>query len=807
MPEPSPSCTCFHCGEALPGQPASADIEGARRLFCCEGCATAAQWISQAHLGDYYRLRTQAGERVEVQQADYALWDRDDIIAGHVRRHEDGSAEITLLTDGMRCAACAWLIDKALHREAGVQEVTANAVTGRVRIRWQPHAAKLSALLARMAGLGYKPYLATGHAREEARRRERNRWILRMGIAGLGAMQAMMFAEALYLDTAREMSEATRDFFRWITMLVSAPVVFYSGWPFLAGMWREWRLRRLGMDTLIAGSTLLAWGASVYQTATGGLHVWFDAAVMFVFLLLAARMIEQGARKAASAQVDALARARPVLATRERGDAAGAGEQVPVGSLQAGDVLRVAPGEAVPADGWLLDATGAFDESLLTGEATPVAKRQGSEVYAGSLCVEAPARIRVERLGEATRLSELVRLVESAQSARPRLAEIAEGLAHHFVTVLLVSAVAVYAFWRWYDPAQAFEVTLAVLVVSCPCALSLAIPSALAAAHGALSKIGVLSVGRDALDRLARVDTVVFDKTGTLTDGQPEIAHITLPPGSMLADSGQALAIAAALERDSRHPLARAFQSHAEPAGQVATQVRQIPGQGIEGDIAGQHWRLGRAAFAASGEEDAQGLWLGQGDTAQAVFHLRERLRRDAAAAVRALQAQGMDTLLCSGDGAAAVASLAAEVGIAEHAARQHPEDKLARVRALQAQGRCVAMVGDGINDAPVLAGADVSLALSEGAALAQRAADFVITADSLMRVPEAMAIARRTRAIIRQNLAWATLYNVIALPLAASGQVTPWMAALGMALSSLLVTLNALRLTRLSPSWKSSSP
>ncbi|PJK13991.1 ATPase P [Lysobacteraceae bacterium NML07-0707] len=786
---------CFHCSEPLPGDAPSAEVDGERRRFCCEGCRAAAEWIGAAQLEDYYRLRSDAPERIGNAQVDCRIWDRADVVAGHVRQGEDGSHEITVLTDGMRCAACAWLIDKALRREPGVAEITANAVTGRVRIRWQPGEVLLSKLLQRMSALGYRPYLATGLAREEARRRERNRWMLRIGIAGLGAMQAMMFAEALYLDSAREMPEATRDFFRWITALVSAPVMFYAGWPFLEGMLRELRMRRLGMDTLIASSTLLAWGASVYQTAVHGYHVWFDAAVMFVFLLLAARMIEQGARKAASAQVDALARARPMLATRERPDDASGREQVPLAQIAVGDIVRIAPGEAAPADGVLLDEPAGFDEALLSGESTPVRKQPGDVIYAGSLCVDTPARVQVQQVGAQTRLSELARLVEQAQAARPRLAEVADAIAHRFVASLLVAAIVVYLFWRWHDPSRAFEVTLAVLVVSCPCALSLAIPSALAAAHGALSKIGVLGVRDEALDRLAAVDALVFDKTGTLTDGEPRIARVEVMHG---IDEKQAWRIAAALEQDSRHPLARAFAARAPQDVPKARDVRQSPGLGIEGMVEGRYWRLGQPGFAArSASDQGHALWLGDGEQGFVRFVLAETPRHDAAAAVEMLKNQGIEVELASGDGEAAVARLAAEVGINRHASRQTPENKLARVRSLQAQGKQVAMVGDGINDAPVLAGADVSLAMGEGAALAQRAADLVITARSLARIPQAIAIARRSRVIIRQNLAWASLYNVIALPLAATGHVTPWMAALGMALSSLLVTGNALRLVR----------
>ncbi len=768
-------------------------VDGEAQAFCCDGCSAAAAWIRDARLTDYYALRSEAADRVGSEQADFAAWDREDVIAEHARTLDDGSREITLLTDGMRCAACAWLIDKALHRVQGVEDVVANAVTGRVRIRWRPDAAPLSAPLQRMAALGYRPYLATGLAREEARRRDRNRWILRMGIAGLGAMQAMMFAEALYLDTSGEMSAATRDFFRWITFLVATPVVFYSGWPFLEGMWRELRHRRLGMDTLIATSTLLAWGASVVETIRHGVHVWYDAAVMFVFLLLAARMIEQGVRKAASAQVDALARARPVLATRELDDAS-VSEQVLVSQLAPRDIVRVAPGEPLPTDGVLLQA-GAFDEALLTGESTPVSKQCGDKVFAGSLSVDMPVRLQVTRVGAQTRLSELARLVDQAQAERPRLAEVADRIAHRFVALLLLSAVFVYVGWRIYDPARAFEVTLAVLVVSCPCALSLAIPSALAAAHGALSKIGVLAVREDALERLATVDTLVFDKTGTLTNGESCIERIEVMHGM---SESTAINIARALERDNRHPLARAFNSLPSTAPLQADEVQQAAGKGIEGLIDGRRWKLGQAIYVAHASiDDGHAVWLGDGDRLYARFAVTEQARGDAIAAAAALRKAGIEIELASGDSEGAVSMLAQGLDIARYAARQTPEQKLARVRALQSAGHRVAMVGDGINDAPVLAGADVSIAMGEGAALAQRAADFVLTGPRLMRVPQAIAIARRTRGVIRQNLGWATAYNVVALPLAATGHVTPWMAALGMALSSLLVTLNALRLTR----------
>lgn len=779
---------CYHCGQPLPPQPPRQRIDGLERAFCCRGCAAAAQWIGEAGLVDYYRLRSQLGERIGEEAPDYLAWDRQDVQAEH-SREVDAGREITVLVEGMRCAACAWLIGRALNQLDGIDEVAANAVTGRVRLRWRPGQLRLSQALERLAGLGYRPHLAPGAALEQARLRERRSLVLRLGVAALGTLQSMMFAEALYLDFDNQMPAATRDFMRWIAFLLATPVVFYSGWPFLRGMATEIHQRHLGMDTLIGGSVLLAYLGSLVETLRGGPHVWIDAAVMFVFLLLAARAIEGFARQRANDAVDQLARARPALAWRL--DDEGRAQQVPIAALAPGDLIRVGMGESVAADGQLLDA-GEFDESLLSGESRPVPRRAGDIALAGSQCRIGPVRLRVERTGQDTRLSHLVRLVEQAQGQRPRIAMLADGIASRFVVALLAAAVVVFAVWWQIAPERAFEVMLAVLVVSCPCALSLAVPAALAAAHGALARIGVLGIGADSLQNLARVDVLLLDKTGTLTEGRPRIARTELfsVPGAP-RDVADALALAAALERGSGHPLAEAFP---DPGELAAEQLRTEVGLGVEGVIGGRRLRIGRADFACGGRDDGA-LWLGDGAAALARFELSDAPRADARATIDELRTLGVKLELLSGDGAEAVAATAAALGIRDPRARQSPEDKLTRLRELQGTGKRVAMLGDGINDAPVLAGADVSIAMGSGAALAHRSADLVLLGGSLRRVPDAIRIARRTRAVIRQNLAWATAYNLIALPLAAMGWVTPWMAAIGMAASSLLVTLNALRL------------
>jgi Cu2+-exporting ATPase len=509
---------------------------------------------------------------------------------------------------------------------------------------------------------------------------------------------------------------------------------------------------------------------------------------MFVFLLLVVRTLEERVRRIANAQVDALARARPVLAVRERDD--GSRETVPVAALRVGDVACVAAGEPVPADGALLDATARFEEALLTGEPAAVERHAGETVFAGTIGRDRPARIRVERIGADTRLSELSRLVEQAQAHRPRVAQVADRIAGVFVVAMLVVAAATWYGWHLHAPERALEVALAVLAVSCPCALSLAIPAALAAANGALARDGLLATRPDALERLARVTDIVFDKTGTLTDAGTSLGAVRTFGDH---DRDGALRIAASLERGSTHPLAAAFASIDAPA---AADVRTVAAQGIEGRLDGRVWRIGRAGFAAAAEDDGA-LWLGDGSHAIARFEPGESIRADAGTTVDALRALGITPHMASGDAATRVDAVASRLSIAAARSRQTPEDKLAYVRALQDDGRVVAMVGDGINDAPVLAGADVSIAIGSGAALAQRAADVVLAGGSLSRIATAVSLARRTRAVVRQNLGWALAYNVLALPAAVMGLVPPWMAALGMSLSSLAVTLNALRLAR----------
>jgi Cu2+-exporting ATPase len=768
------------------------EIDGAPRALCCIGCEAAAALIADAGLENYYRLRSAVAATPSAAATDLSHWDRPELLAGRIRQRGE-QAEITVLVEGMRCAACAWLIGRALGRIDGVESLRVNATTARLTLCWRPGRVALSRVLASLVRLGYRPHLAT-RASDQLALAERRTLLKRLIVAGLGMMQAMMFAEALYFGAEGGMDLATRDAFRWLGLLLATPVVFYSGWPFLRGALNELALRRPAMDTLVASTVLIAYGASLLETVRGGAEVYFDSAVMFVFLLLATRFVERDARLRANAAVDLLARAQPASAHRVEGESV---IEVPAAALVAGDRVRVRPGEAVPADGKLSSAAGAFDEALLSGESRPVAKSRGAEVLAGSVCVEAPVDLDVTRVGTDTVVAQMLRVVERAQSERPRAALLADRIASGFVIALFVLTAAVAATWYVIDADRSLPIALAVLAVSCPCALSLALPAALAAAHARLAAQGVLVLRPDALESLARVDTVVFDKTGTLSEGVPQLIATAAAPG---VDASTARALAAALERDVLHPLAHAFAPCADAAVR-ASEVRVTAGAGVEGTIDGRRYRLGRAAFALADADTADlgELVLAEVGASQALarFTISDRLRADARATCAQLARAGINAQLESGDGERAVAECATALGITRWHARQSPAEKLAAVRTLQADGRVVAMVGDGINDAAVLAGADVSLAPTEAAALAHAASDVVIPAQRLGAVAETLAVARQTRRIVRQNLAWALGYNLLALPLAALGLVPAWAAAIGMSVSSLVVTLNALRLAR----------
>jgi Cu2+-exporting ATPase len=793
---------CFHCGEPIPaGVSIHAKIEGRDEPVCCHGCKAVAQFITGAGLEDYYRYRDAAAARAdEAPRPDrWSAYDRPELVERLSRAEPQGARSITVLLEGLRCAACSWLADKALHLQRGVLEVSVNPATARARLVWDPGKVRLGDLLRVLEQVGLRPHPLAGEPAEQVAILERRAALKRLAVAGFGMMQVMMFAVPLYVGESAGMEPGIRELLRLVSMLVSVPVALYAGWPFYAGAWRALRARSISMDVPVSLGIVLAFVASVWNALAGRGEVYFDSVTMFVFFLSLGRYVEMIARHRAGSVADALARLAPVTARRVRN---GATEDVPAVELDVGDELLVRSGEVFPADGTVTSGSGRVDESMLTGESTAVARDPGARVHAGTQNIGAPLYVRVDAVADQTVLAGVVALLERAQAERPRLARAADRAAAWFLGRILAGAAVVFAIWWFVDPSRALSATLAVLVVTCPCALSLATPAAIAAATSALARRGLLVAHSDALETLARATRVLWDKTGTLTRGLIRIEEIR-PLADLPAED--CLELAVALERASEHPIARAFLAAGDPHA-TARDVTVTPGAGLEGVVCDCRLRIGLPEFAAGLAPLAvvpAGLegdsWIGLGDTQGllAAFRLTDQLRPEAGQCVARLRELGLESEIVSGDDDEAVARVAARSGIPRHDSRLTPDAKLARLRELQGAGEVVLAIGDGINDAPLLRGADVAVAMGRGSALAQTSADLVLVRDSLDELPDAVQLARRAQRVVRQNLAWAIGYNLVALPIAALGLVPPWLAAIGMSVSSVAVVLNAMRLSR----------
>jgi Cu2+-exporting ATPase len=775
--------------------------------MCCAGCQAVAQTIAGHDLGAYYRSRTAFAPRGQTQSSDEALslYDRPEVQREFVR-DVDGTRETTLLLEGITCAACVWLNERRLAQLPGVLGAEVNYTTRRARVRWDPGRISLSQILEAVAAIGYRAFPASNENAEAARRRETRAALWRLFVAGFGMMQVMMYALPTYLADDGTMSADIEQLMRIASLILTVPVILYSCAPFFRGALRDLRLRRLGMDVPVALGIAVAFTASVYATLAGRGEVYFDSVTMFVFFLLGGRFLELRARQRAAASLEYLDRALPLGAHRllRYPDSLDT-EEVPAVALAAGDMVLVKPGEVVPADGVLAQGETETDESLLTGESRPVAKRSGAPMVAGAVNRLHAAVLRVEHAGEATRASHIRRLTERAAGERPRLVEATDRVAGWFVGAVLLLAAGAWLGWSSVDPSRALWIAVAVLVVTCPCALSLATPTALAVAVGALARRGVVATRGHAIEALARVTHVVFDKTGTLTQGSLELESIQ-PLGTQTAAG--VLSLAAALEAGSEHPIASAILDAARAEGampRAAQELRSLAGAGVEALVDGVRYRLGTRQFVAelagtapAGESApaTTPVWLGREGAWLARFAFADQLRPEARAVVDALRASGKHVVILSGDDPDTVAGVARTLGIDDCRGGLDPEGKHAQVRALQAQRAVVAMVGDGVNDAPVLALSQLSIAMGSGAVLSQAYADLVLLS-GLRGLLEAASLARRTLRIVRQNLAWAVAYNVVAVPLAVAGYVTPWLAGVGMAASSLLVVLNALRLAQ----------
>ncbi|WP_439682840.1 Heavy metal translocating P-type ATPase [Cupriavidus oxalaticus] len=809
---------CFHCGlPVTQAEPLAAELDGARRVFCCGGCQALAQTLHAAgfaHLyGDEARFARPIDDAARRDaEPIWAAYDTPELRTQFVRPLDNGRVEITLAPENIRCAACAWLIEQHLTRQPGVESAVANVATRRVVVRWREGTQSVAGLLAALAGIGYMAWPFEVSRSDQQDRRARRGLLMRMAVAMLGMMQVMMYAWPIYTHEAT-IDPGQLQLMRWASFALTLPVVLYSASPIFAGAWRSLRQRHMGMDVPVAIGVGAGFIASALATVRGIGEVYFDSVTMFVAFLLLARYLELRVRQASRSGAEMLARQLPATCERLAGVGA-TGERIPVARLRQHDLIRVKAGEIVPADGTIVAGVSELDESMLTGESRPVRRSAGETVLAGCFNTASPLELRVSRVGAGTRLAEIVAVLDRALAEKPRLATLADRVAGWFVATLLVLAALTGLVWGlWIDPSRALLVTIAVLVVSCPCALSLATPAALAAAGAALSRRGVLLTRGHALETLARVTDVVLDKTGTLTEGRFAVAAV-----NPLADLGaaQCLALAAAMERGGEHPIARALLAAAPDGGghaSTVTGIRNVPGQGLEATVDGRRLRLGRLDFArglvAGGtplpepavadpiHPGATVVWLAAQDGVQASFVLADVERAQTSALLARLGELGVSCHLVSGDNAAAVDWWAKRFGVGHVAGEVTPEGKRDYVARLQQGGAVVLAVGDGINDAPVLAQAQVSIAIGSGAPLAQAGADAVLTHGGIDEIATALAVSRKARRVVRQNLGWSFFYNVVAIPLAATGLVTAWMAGIGMSLSSLLVVANAWRLLR----------
>ena len=843
--------SCYHCGLPVPENTHFiVEIKGKSQPMCCPGCQAVATAICDGGLSKFYEYRAANAIRPDLsKQSVLEAYDLPEVQADYVEQiyveQRTDTAEnskhqrIQLLVGGITCAACAWLIEQHLEKIPGIFNVRVNVTNHRAVVEWNVQQLKLSELLKAFLAIGYDARPASDEAARSLRKNENRRFIQRLGVAGLGMMQAGMIAVGLYVGAFQGMDPVWQNYLRWVSLIIALPVVLFSAYPFFHAAIRNLRIGYLTMDVPVSLAIGLAFTASCWATVSKTGEVYFDSVAMFTFFLLLGRYLEMRVRHRNDSYAEGLGQLLPPTTTKlsEEGEVS-----VPVKSLHVGDLIRVAEGETIPCDGKVEEGVSSVVEAVLTGEQLPVFKQPGDLVSAGTINSENPLVVTVHAVGKQTRLSAILSLVEQAKTEKPVQVALADRIAGYFVLAVLVIAAGVALWWWQHEPQQALWVVLSVLVVTCPCALSLATPAAMAVATGVLSQKGFLVSRGHVLEALSSADQIIFDKTGTLTLGNMTIAEvIPLPnlPGQRFSDQGSSeemlskkkiVQIAAGLESGSRHPISKAFSDITEKF--AVNNVEQQVGAGISGmiDVGDIQTFTTTTFITAAGLNATKGqikVAIGQPSYIASLFDvdapdlptidatklplllateqgplgwvlLQDQLRPGAVEAISKLKATGLEVSLLSGDRENSVADMAQKLSIERWFGTMSPEQKLFYAKQLQQDGHKLVMVGDGINDVPVLSGADVSVALGDATDFARIHADSIMLSGNLDTLPKAIALARATRRIIRQNLIWALVYNLVALPLAATGMIPPWAAAIGMSASSLLVVLNALRLNRL---------
>jgi len=765
------------------------------------------QAIHEAGLEAFYeRLQKREATLLPPPDApsDLDQYDLPELQQEFVRPLADGSSDALLLVEGIHCAACVWLIEKALGGMPGILLAEVNLAHQRLHLRWRQADVKLSSVLRRLAALGYAAVPYDAESSEGVARRQNRRLLFRMAFAGFGAMNIMWISIALYAGAFSGIDAEIRSFFHWVSLFIAAPVLLYSGWGFTTAALRGARFGRLTMDLPI---TIGAWGTfaySIYQTVWGGGEVYFDTVVTFLFVILVGRYLEAMARRNASSATHRLLELQPRMATRltDEGE-----ERLPVRRLAVGDRVLVRPGDKIPADGMVLDGRSHVDESMLSGESMPMRKEAGARVEAGTVNGDGSLVVEVALVGNGTMLSRIIHLVEAAQGSKADVQQLADRIVPWFVSATLLLAAMTFAYWVGIDFDTALLAATAVLIITCPCALGLATPMAIAVSAGLGARHGVLVRDGRALERLAGITHVVFDKTGTLTEGHMRVAAVY---AAVDMEEGRLLAIAASVERHFRHPVAVAVAGDARVTRFLECRdAREHRGLGASGSVEGQAVLLGsprfmerqHVAIPADMAERQQHIEDGMGTPIMVaidgsfagLLHVQDELRPGAVELVHELQARGISTTLLTGDSERAARRFAEQLGTMQVIAQCLPEDKSEEIAALQRQGERVLMIGDGINDAPALALADVGIAMGSGTDVSMQCSDVVLIGDELPKVGWAIRLGRQALRTIRQNILLSLLYNMILVPIAMAALVTPVFAAVAMPVSSLLVIGNAI--------------
>lgn len=790
------SHSCFHCLESVPnGFSANVIIYDIAQPMCCIGCQAVAQNIVDQGMTDYYKYRTVRAGKVEQlvpeQLAFIKSYDNEDIQDEFIATN-DNISEVLLSVEGITCAACAWLIEKQLLNLNTVKRVDVNTSTNRAMIQWDKTSTPLSEIITSLAKIGYKAYPFQSDTEAQQKQQTAKAYIRRLGVAGLMTMQVMMFAFAMYFGMFSGMDSNFEQYFRWISLVLASPVILYSALPFLTNAINGLKAKQLNMDLPVSLAIFGAFGASCYATFMQVGEVYFESVCMFTFLLLLGKYLEFRARLKASEFTANLQKLLPLTA-RTINDS---GEELIIAAkkLKLNDVVLIKAGETIPADGELIKGKTTVDESMMTGEHQPVTKFIGHNVYAGCVNHDGVIEIKINKIGQNTLLNQIIRLQHNALTKRPKLVEITDKVAQWFIACLLIFASLTAIGWYQIDPEHAFWITISVLVATCPCALSLAIPTALTCAVATLTRKGVLIKQAHVLETLSQITLFAFDKTGTLTQGKFSLDEVDILDKQYT--KAHVLDMAAMLERYSEHPIASAFDE-ITPAHHNLNNVEVHPGLGISAQDANNHYAIGKSGWFDSKKSNAQAsLYINKQVVAR--FYFIDKVKNDAQKLIGSLQSQNLTCHMLTGDASDAGQKVAKQLNLESVQSGCSPQDKQTAVEQWASQNEVVAMVGDGVNDSPVFASAHLSIAMETGADISKNSADVVLLNSDLASIDHLLNVAKQTRRIIKQNLALSLLYNASILPLAALGLVAPWMAVIGMSASSIIVISNSLRLLKL---------